>query len=285
MADRSTDLPPGSPRRGASRAPTKGPRPGLTLEAIVAAAIDIADEEGLDAVSMNRVAKRLGSSPMSLYRYVASKEELLALMVDAALGTMPDRRPRRGWRERLERCAWSTCGAMRAHPWSTHVPITGPPLTPNAVAWLEDALAALRDTGLRRGREGVDRADAQRLRAQPRDLMSDVARRLPRAAGSRRGDARLLGHAARARGRRPLPGAARRSSTRACSTAPTRPTRSSASGWTGSSTASRCSCGGGADRVAQDRRRGAAAGMSSRRNASTRPPWPMTLRAISSTTP
>ena len=102
----STDLPPGIAAAWGVRAPmTKGPRPKLTVEAIVAAGIDTADEEGLEAVSMNRVARRLGSSPMGLYRYVTSKEELLQLMVDAALGAMPDATTAAGWRERLERCA------------------------------------------------------------------------------------------------------------------------------------------------------------------------------------
>ena len=148
----STDLPPGIAAAWGVRAPmTKGPRPKLTVEAIVAAGIDTADEEGLEAVSMNRVARRLGSSPMGLYRYVTSKEELLQLMVDAALGAMPDATPGAGWREGLERCARWLADAMRAHPWSTHVPITGPPVTPNAVAWLEAALGALRETCLAEG--------------------------------------------------------------------------------------------------------------------------------------
>jgi AcrR family transcriptional regulator len=148
----STELPPGiAAAWGVLAAMTKGPRPKLTVEAIVAAGIATADEEGLEAVSMNRVAKRLGSSPMGLYRYVGSKEELLELMVDAALGPMPEPPPAEGWRAGLERCARWLADAMRAHPWSTHVPVPGPPVTPNAVAWLEAALASLRDTGLAEG--------------------------------------------------------------------------------------------------------------------------------------
>jgi AcrR family transcriptional regulator len=130
---------------------TKGPKPKLTLEAILAAAIATADEEGLEAVSMNRVAKRLGSSPMGLYRYVESKDELLALMVDAALGATPTATPGETWRAGLERCAHVMAEAMRRHPWATHVPVAGPPLTPNAVAWLDAALTALGGTGLPEG--------------------------------------------------------------------------------------------------------------------------------------
>src|ERR1700723_1592975 len=62
------------------RAGKRGPRPGLSADAIVDAAIRLADAEGLEGVSMARVAAELGFTPMSLYRYVASKEELLQLM-------------------------------------------------------------------------------------------------------------------------------------------------------------------------------------------------------------
>lgn len=148
MADRQ-DLTPGiAAAWGVKPPPAKGPKPGLSLERIVAAATAIADAEGLDAVSMNRVAKELGTGAMSLYRYVASKEELLALMIDAAIGRVPKTPAAGDWRERLEAWAWSTVRGMRAHPWTAHAPVAGPPLAPNAVAWFEDALAALRGSGL-----------------------------------------------------------------------------------------------------------------------------------------
>jgi AcrR family transcriptional regulator len=131
------------------RAPaTKGPKPGLSLERIVAAGVAVADAEGLAAVSMNRVAKELGSSAMSLYRYIESKDELLTLMVDAAVGTVPAASPDGDWRAGLARWAWGSVATMRAHPWTTQVPITGPPLGPNAIAWFEDALRSMRDTAL-----------------------------------------------------------------------------------------------------------------------------------------
>src|SRR5579871_2501240 len=67
----------------------KGPKPALSLARIVDAAVGLADSEGLDAVSMGRVATSLGAAPMSLYRHVSAKEELLRLMVDAAWGDSP----------------------------------------------------------------------------------------------------------------------------------------------------------------------------------------------------
>lgn len=128
----------------------KGPRPGLTHERIVAAAVKLARSEGLAAVSMARVAQDLGASTMSLYRYLSSKEELLQLMVDEALGPPPPRtNPEEQWREGLSRWAWGYHGRLREHPWALRVPISGPPTMPNQVAWLEDGLRSLAGTGLR----------------------------------------------------------------------------------------------------------------------------------------
>jgi AcrR family transcriptional regulator len=148
MAERQ-DLSPGiAAAWGVKAPPAKGPKPGLTLERIVAAAVGIADAEGLAAVSMSRVAKELRTGAMSLYRYVASKDELLALMIDAALGEVPPAPEAGHWRPRLERWARATMEAMWRHPWAVEAPVAGPPLAPHAVAWFEDALAALDGTGL-----------------------------------------------------------------------------------------------------------------------------------------
>ena len=127
---------------------TRGPRRGLTLERIVDAGIDVAAAEGVGALSMAKIAKRLGVGTMSLYRYVAAKDELLMLMVDSALGAPPPLTDQGDWRAGLT--AW--CDAMRAayrrHPWGLRVPITGPPLGPNNVSWLDRALEAMARTGL-----------------------------------------------------------------------------------------------------------------------------------------
>ena len=134
---------------GLRRRPTKGPKPGLDLDRIVGAAVKVAATEGLAAVSMSRVAGELGSSAMSLYRYVAAKDELLALMVDAAFDTpVGAAAPGEDWRAGLSRWAWTYHDALRRHPWVLRVPISGPPVTPNQIAWLEDGLRSLGDTGL-----------------------------------------------------------------------------------------------------------------------------------------
>jgi AcrR family transcriptional regulator len=132
--------------------PGKGPRPALSLERIVAAAARVAATDGLQAVSMGRVAADLGVSTMSLYRYVAAKDELLALMADLTLEAPPARRgPEESWRDGLSRWAWTEFGVYRRNPWVLRIPISGPPVTPNATAWLERGLDCLRGTGLQEG--------------------------------------------------------------------------------------------------------------------------------------
>jgi AcrR family transcriptional regulator len=134
---------------GLRQRPNKGPKRGLSLERIVEAAVKVADADGLAAVSMSRVADDLGVSTMSLYRYVAAKDELLALMVDAVAGPAPPvPAPEAGWRVGLSRWAWAELAVYRRHPWVLRVPISGPPVTPNQLAWLEHGLRCLGGTGL-----------------------------------------------------------------------------------------------------------------------------------------
>jgi AcrR family transcriptional regulator len=133
---------------GLRQAGSRGPRRGLTLPRIVDAGIRVAQGEGVDALSMARIAKELGVGTMSLYRYVASKDELLTTMVDTALGTPPPPASGEDWRAGLTRWAVGVRTAYHRHPWSLRVPISGPPLGPNNVAWLDNALAALADTPL-----------------------------------------------------------------------------------------------------------------------------------------
>ena len=134
----------------------KGPKPALSLDRIVDAAVRVADAEGLDAVSMGRVAAELGAAPMSLYRHVSSKEELLTLMVDAAWGPGPDAPGPglgEGWRAGLSRWAWALRAGARRHPWVVRIPLNGLPIMPNEVAWFENALACLAGTGLSEARK------------------------------------------------------------------------------------------------------------------------------------
>lgn len=129
--------------------PTKGPKRGLSLEQIVDAGIRVANAEGLGGVSMSRVASELGTSAMSLYRYVASKDELLYLMIDGAFGQVDVSEPVEGaWRERLERWAEIELAAYRQFPWVMRIPVSGAPIMPQQLRFMEWGLRALGRTRL-----------------------------------------------------------------------------------------------------------------------------------------
>ncbi|MGW3624549.1 TetR/AcrR family transcriptional regulator [Streptomyces sp. NPDC000880] len=137
---------------GLRERPAKGPKPGLSLHRIVEAAVGVAAAEGLAAVSMGRVAKELGVSTMSLYRYVAAKDELYILMQEAVWGPPPaPPEPGGGWREALAAWAWAQREVFHRNLWVLRIPVSGPPATPNSVAWWERGLVALEETGLSEG--------------------------------------------------------------------------------------------------------------------------------------
>jgi AcrR family transcriptional regulator len=143
-------LPPGLDllwgRRGRGQ---RGPKPGLSVEAIVAAASRLADAEGLEAVSMARVAEQLGFTTMSLYRHVTSKDELLQLMWNAsAQGAEGIVLEGDGWRARLRMWATIQREMIDRHPWITQMPMAAPPMGPNSLAFVEHGLEAMDGTGL-----------------------------------------------------------------------------------------------------------------------------------------
>jgi AcrR family transcriptional regulator len=122
----------------------------LTRERIVAAAIRVADAEGLAQLSMRRIATELGAAPMSLYRHVNGKDELLVSMMDSALGEDPlPARPPKGWRAQLELSSRVEWQGFRRHPWlAPALSITRPQLIPNGMRHTEWALRALDGLGL-----------------------------------------------------------------------------------------------------------------------------------------
>ncbi|WP_330230361.1 TetR/AcrR family transcriptional regulator [Nocardia sp. NBC_00508] len=125
-------------------------RPGLSLDRIVHAGIELADVEGLTGLSMRKVAERLGFTTMSLYRHVPGRAQLVDLMCDAVAGeTETDQAPPEGnhWRIRLEACARNAWELRRRHPWLAQVRGRRVP-GPHTVARYEQMLDAVADTGL-----------------------------------------------------------------------------------------------------------------------------------------
>jgi AcrR family transcriptional regulator len=134
-----------APRRGAGE-----PQPELSRARIVRAAIEIAEAEGLAALSMRRVATALDAATMSLYRYVPGKDDLVLFMIDEAIGEEPfPPAPPAGWRARLELAARLQWTLFRRHRWlAPAMSLTRPQLAPNALAHTEWVLRALEGLGL-----------------------------------------------------------------------------------------------------------------------------------------
>jgi AcrR family transcriptional regulator len=134
---------------GRQERPRRGPKPRLTVEMVTRAAVELADAEGLAALSMRRVGDRLSVSAMSLYTYVPGKAELIDLMLDAVAGEAPLLEGLIGdWRARLEQWARESLASHRRHPWVLQVATIHPPMGPNEVAWGDAALRSLSGTGL-----------------------------------------------------------------------------------------------------------------------------------------
>jgi AcrR family transcriptional regulator len=134
---------------GIAADPQRGPKREMSVERIVEAAVEIADAEGLAAVSMAAVAARMGFTPMSLYRYVSAKDDLVLLMQEEATGLPPEAIGEHDtWRGRLEALYRELVQGYLRHPWVLDVPINGSPTTPHSAAWMDAGLGALADTSL-----------------------------------------------------------------------------------------------------------------------------------------
>jgi AcrR family transcriptional regulator len=128
----------------------RGPRPRLDVDTVVDAAIALAGEQGLEAVTMRALAARLRVSAMTLYGYVPGKDELVDLMLDTLFSRMR-RSPWRagsGWRERARAVADANRALYAAHPWAAAVSTARPPLGPGLMAKYEHGLGAFDDAGL-----------------------------------------------------------------------------------------------------------------------------------------
>ena len=127
----------------------RGPKPTVSREDVVQAAISVADKDGLAALTMHAVAERLGFTTMALYRYFPNKEALIDAAVDAALGTPPVKNgPREGWRKEAKHWAYAKRAMLCSRPWLAELPFVAAPHGPNWLSWHEAFLQTIADTGL-----------------------------------------------------------------------------------------------------------------------------------------
>jgi AcrR family transcriptional regulator len=127
----------------------RGPRPGLSLDRVVDTAIELADADGLSALTMRRLAQAIGVAPMTLYTYVPGKAELLDLMLDAVYARMSRTDTAgRPWRERVTTVAEENRALLAAHPWVASISTGRPPLGPGQMAKYDHELRALDGLGL-----------------------------------------------------------------------------------------------------------------------------------------
>ncbi|RKT84563.1 regulatory protein, tetR family [Saccharopolyspora antimicrobica] len=129
--------------------PKRGPRPGLDVDRIVQAAIDLADREGVAALTMRRVAAELGVGTASLYTYVPGRPDLIAMMLDQVIGrtSLPHELPG-DWRAKFEAWATEDWAMFHRHPWVPAVASEPVLPGPNAFAWYDSTLRVLAGTGL-----------------------------------------------------------------------------------------------------------------------------------------
>jgi AcrR family transcriptional regulator len=120
----------------------RGPAPSRTHEQLGEAAIGLADAQGLPAVTMRAVAEAVGLAPAALYRYVASRDELLHRMTDAALADLAVPAPTGDPGDDLVALARAQLAALRRHPWLADAIVAAPP-GPNGIQVLEAGLRVL----------------------------------------------------------------------------------------------------------------------------------------------
>ncbi|WP_419993178.1 TetR/AcrR family transcriptional regulator [Streptomyces boninensis] len=127
--------------------PARGPAPTYSRARIAAVAIEIADADGIDAVTMRGIAKELGTGAMTLYRYLPAKEDLYAVMIDQAVGCEPQA-PTGDTRADLATLARRYRQTLHHHPWLAELLAGRPLIGPNLLAANERDLTLLDDRGL-----------------------------------------------------------------------------------------------------------------------------------------
>ena len=127
---------------------SRGPKQRASVDSVVDAAIELADDEGVDALSMRRIAERLGLKTMSVYTYVPGRAELIDLMVDRVAGEQALPELDGSLRERLTRIAQLAWNEYLRHPWLLAIDTSRPPLGPNVSDRWEWSLRAIDGLGL-----------------------------------------------------------------------------------------------------------------------------------------
>ncbi|TYB48062.1 TetR/AcrR family transcriptional regulator [Actinomadura chibensis] len=146
-----SDLPPGLALAWGLPAKTTklGRKPSKSVEEIVGAAVELADADGFGALSMPKIAQRLGLTANAIYRYVRSRDELLVLVAEAAWGPAPDLASGTGgWRDAANVWTRAMIDRCDVHPWLCDLPVRGAPVTPNMLDWAEAILEVLTGAGL-----------------------------------------------------------------------------------------------------------------------------------------
>lgn len=128
--------------------PARGPRPAHSRAAIATAAVAIADADGLDAVTMRRVAAEIGCGTMTLYRYVPTKDHLFDLMIDTVAGEIDLPGPSGDWRADLRQVALSQRDLLLRHPWLALLQSGRPSFGPNSLRSLEAGFGLIEHLGL-----------------------------------------------------------------------------------------------------------------------------------------
>lgn len=127
--------------------PARTRRPPLNRERVLLAAVEMADEAGIDAVSMRQLADRLGVVPMALYKHVAHKEQLLDGMVDVIVGEIEPPTPDLPWRDAIRRRILSARSALLRHPWASQVVESRAQASPVVLAYMDSLIGMFRAGG------------------------------------------------------------------------------------------------------------------------------------------
>jgi TetR/AcrR family tetracycline transcriptional repressor len=145
---RAADTTPEPPWRSVPKRGGSAPRPQLSRDVVVAAALKVVEAEGGEALTMRRVADEIGVSASSLYGYVANKEELVQLVLEQIMTEIPMPRPGADWQDMLRSWARDTLAIFLRHPGVAGLTLGRVPFGPNLLQGMERMLASLRSAGM-----------------------------------------------------------------------------------------------------------------------------------------